>query len=341
VNAVFPAAAALIALACAGVVGWDARRWPRPERIVWFVAFLVFFLAAAAEVVGAVLGWSPALARIYYLAGAVLVVGLLALGEAYLLWPARMPAATPGIALLIVAVAATVVWSAPVDAAALPEIGWHALERGPALVALAVGINAGGTLVLVGGALYSALRLRAAAGSRRRAVGCVLIAAGAVMVAMGGTLTRLGRPEYLYVAMAAGIAVIFGGVLLTRPRDRRARATAGEGDDEGVRFIVEKLLPLESGAIADVCRRWSAAPIDGEALTREQARQTWALRVLLPDADRDRFDDLPLTVQAQLADLHRHVWSGRRHPGRNESGPDPRRALAILRPASEAEGEAR
>ena len=345
-SAVFPGGAAIVALACAVVVGWDALKRPRPERVVWFVAFLVFFMAAGAEVVGAALGWSPTLARVYYLAGAVLVVGLLALGEAYLLWPDRMPAATTGVALLVVAIAATAVWSAPVDMARLPQEGWHALERGPALVLLAVGINAGGTLVLAGGALYSAATFRAKDGWNRRAAGCVLIALGAVLVALGGSLTRLGRPEYLYVAMSAGIVVIFAGVLLTRPARGRGRmalraAAAAAGDDEGLRFIAERLLLMDDEEIAEACRRWSASRIEGDVLSREQARQTWALRVLLAEPTRARFDGVPLVVQAQLADLYTHVWSETGALGRAESGAGARRPLAILRPVHDAEGEAR
>src|SRR5688572_26763161 len=103
----FPAVAALVALVCALFVGADAWRRPRPERIVWAVAFLVFGLSAASEVAGSLAGWTPMLARVYYLAGAVLVVGLLALGELYLLFQDRMPSVTPGVALLICALAAT------------------------------------------------------------------------------------------------------------------------------------------------------------------------------------------------------------------------------------------
>src|SRR5262249_1010698 len=150
-------------------------------------AFLVFTVAAGAEVLGQTAGWSANLARVYYLTGAVLVVGVLALGELYLLFPARMPAVTPGITLLVVAIAATTVWSAPIEASRLPVDGWRAIERGPFLVFLAAVINAGGTVVLAGGALYSAWRARAGGGSSSRAAGCVLIAAGTLVVAAGGT----------------------------------------------------------------------------------------------------------------------------------------------------------
>ena len=159
-----PAAAAVIAAICAAIVGWDALRRPRPERVIWAGAFLLFMIAAACEVIGSATGWSPILARVYYLTGAVLVVGVLALGELYLLLPGRMPAITPGVSLLIVAVSTTAVWSAPIDSARLTTAGWQALERGPFLVALAATINAGGTIVLAGGALYSAWKLRTAGG---------------------------------------------------------------------------------------------------------------------------------------------------------------------------------
>jgi hypothetical protein len=338
----FPAAAAAIALTCAALVGWDALRRPRPERVIWTIAFLVFAAAATAEVAGTTLGWNESLARIYYLGGAVLVVGILALGELYLLLPGRMPAFVPGLSLLVAALAATTVWSAPIDRVSLPMDGWRAIERGPYLIALAASINAGGTLILAGGALYSAWAMRCAPNASRRALGCLLIALGTVVVAFGGTLTRLGRQEYLYLAMSLGIAIIFAGVLLTR-QPGRARASRGEteplgamdersargvrlislpargpteripaGADEGLRYIVDVLLPLEDEALGAACRWWSASPVDGDALTRDQARQIWSLRRALPEEAKGRFDRLPMPTQAQLAELYAEVWSDAR-----------------------------
>lgn len=332
-----PAAAAVIAAICAAIVGWDAVRRPRPERVIWAGAFLLFMVAAACEVIGSATAWNPILARVYYLSGAVLVVGVLALGELYLLLPGRMPSVTPGVSLLIVAISATAVWSAPIDSARLPTVGWQALERGPFLVALAATINAGGTMVLAGGALYSAWKLRAAGGSGQRAVGCVLIAIGTVVVALGGTLTRFGRPEFLYLSMTLGIAIIFSGVALTRqPQSEPATARrapviplpsriqtarpANTDGDEGVRYVVERLLPLDHAEIAAACRRWSATPMDGDSLNRVQARQVWALRLALPEGARSRFDALPLGVQAQLAEIYAEVWSAGTSAARGERG---------------------
>jgi hypothetical protein len=332
-----PAAAALIAAICAAIVGWDALRRPRPERVIWAGAFLLFMVAAACEVIGSAIGWSPILVRVYYLTGAVLVVGALALGELYFLLPGRMPAITPGVSLLLVALSATAVWSAPIDWARLPTAGWQALERGPFLVALAATLNAGGTILLTGGALYSAWKLRAAGGSGQRAAGCLLIAIGTVVVASGGTLTRFGRPEYLYLPMTLGIAIIFSGVVVTRrpqsapvttrgapliplpARPRSLRPVSADGD-EGPRYVVERLLPLDDAGIAEACRRWSATPMDGDAMNRIQARQVWALRLALPEGARPRFDALPIGVQAQLAELFAEVWSAGTAIARGERG---------------------
>jgi hypothetical protein len=327
----FPAFAALVAALCAASLVWDAIHRPRPERITWAVAFIVFALAAGSEVIGAMVGWSPFLARIYYLCGAVLVVGVLALGELYLLFPGRLPSVTTGLALLIAALSATIVWSAPIDQQRLQTEGWHAIERGPVLIALAVALNAGGTAILAGGALFSAWAMRGKPELRQRAAGCLLIAIGTLTVASGGTLTRLGRPEYLYLAMSAGIAIIFAGVLLTRGGASRRRTvlhTSSDASarsrlvalphkaersvpayDDGLVMVGQRLLELDAAEMATFCRQWSAAPRESSDLDRTDAQRLWQMRVLLPPDQQVALDRLPLTTQAQLAELFHEVWS--------------------------------
>ncbi len=332
----FPAAAAIVSAVCMIVIGSDAIRRPRPDRNAWSLAFLVFAVAAASEVAGSMFGWSPMLARVYYLSGAVLVVGILALGELYLLLGTRMPSITPGVALLVTAVSATVVWSAPINAALLETAGWTAIERGPPLVALAASINAAGTAVLVGGALYSAWRMRGSPELRRRSAGCVLIALGTIVVATGGTLTRFGHRDYLYLAMTVGISIIFLGVMLTRSPGARATTASGTHSreigapaqsrltalptrkaasgtitsrNEGAAFVSDMLLPLGEAELARTCIAWGATPLGDEPLSRELASRVWALRLVLGGDDRTRFDRLPMSMQAQLGELYAEVWS--------------------------------
>ena len=304
----FPAVSALISLVCALFIVRDALRRPRPDKTAWAIAFALFAVAAGAEVVGSEAGWGDALIRVYYLAGAVLVVGFLALGQLYLLAGPRIARAAPGATLLVTALAASVVWGAPIDDARVAADGWDALERTPALTALAITINSLGTLVIVGGLIYSAARFRRLGIQRNRMVGCLLIAGGTLAVASGGTLTRFGAHEYLYLAMSAGVAIIFAGYLWTRRPDV-AIATASAVDREvAPRLaasptgrpavgmapgVLQRHAPAALGLVAD------APPADGSAraiaflvelLTRDDAALAEECRVWsVPAREVDAF----------------------------------------------------
>src|SRR5918994_1692744 len=229
---VFPILSALISALCAVVIAGDARRRPRPDKLAWAFAFVMFALAAGADAAGRSLGWEPWLARLYYATGPALVVGYLALGELFLLFPTAMRRYGPGVALLLTAVWVSLVLGAPIDEARLPEEGWEAIERGPTIVAMGIAINTLGTAVIVSGLGYSVWRFRRRPSFRNRMTGCALIALGTLVVAAGGSLTRLGHYEYLYIAMAAGVSFIFAGVLWTRRPEAvptLAPAVASEG----------------------------------------------------------------------------------------------------------------
>lgn len=332
----FPAAAALISLACLAAVLRDTRGRPSPDKVAWGVAFGLFAIAAGSEVVGALRGWTPILARLYYLAGAVMVVGFLALGQLYLLAPRRLASIGPGAALLTVAVAAALVWAAPVDQGRLGAEGWQALQRDGALRGLTIGLNAGGSLVVVGGTLWSAWRFWRRGIQRHRMIGCLLIALGTLTVGSGGTLTRLGRPEYLYLAMAAGVTIIFVGYLEARRPDRiKAPAAAAIATAEAlpplappvvvtaaipggpvyaappaepaVAFIETHLLPLDDEALTEAARVWSAAPSVSDRFDRAQARRAWALRLRLSAAAQAAFDAHSVTARLQMVELYHDV----------------------------------
>lgn len=341
---VFPTISALVSLICAGVLARDALARPRPDRITWAIAFAVFGLAAACEVLGTVSEWTPVLARTYYLSGAVLVVGYLALGELYLLAADKIQRIAPGAALLVTAFAATIVWNAPVDQSKLAVDGWEALERGPALSAFAITINSAGTSVIVGGLVYSAIRFKRLGIQRNRMIGCLLIALGTITVGMGGTLTRLGYREYLDVPMAIGSAIIFAGIMQTRRPDAktwpRLRPDAvspsavlrpasrlisqngsanghgiavapGTPANTGLDFIEEKLVAVGEAELSELCRIWSAGRRDVDALNREEAKRAWALRSALSTDAQQRFDALPAAVQWQLSELYHDVLTAR------------------------------
>jgi len=341
---VFPAISALISLICAVLIARDALARPRPDKIAWTIAFALFAIAAAAEVIGSLTEWTATLVRVYYLTGAILVVGYLALGELYLLAGTKIQRIAPGVALLLTAVSATVVWNAEIDETKLATDGWEAIERGPALSALAIGINSVGTVIIAGGLIYSAWRFRQLGTHRNRMIGCLLIAIGTITVGLGGTLTRLGRHEYLYIAMAIGVAIIFAGYLQTRRPGATSRkpqavgfqssaaATARQDRihvgqpvgtngangrypesapmDEanpGIAFIESKMGTLDADALSELCRIWSVPRPDADAFTRGEARRAWALRQRLSAENRQRFDSLPVPVLLQLIAFYYEV----------------------------------
>ena len=213
-----PAAALLVslALATATIRRYLARR--RPHELVWSATFGSFALAAGCEVIGGTWGWTPLLARLYYVTGATMSVGYLAVGTLYLLAPRQIALAGLLVTIVQSTAALLLVWRAPVDPEVLAVAGWSALQRRGELIALAITINTLGTAVVVGGALGSAWLLWRGRGPGGRAAGVALIGLGTLVVALGGTLTRLGRHEYLYAAMVPGLLLIFGGYLLANAR---------------------------------------------------------------------------------------------------------------------------
>jgi hypothetical protein len=66
---------------------WRERR--RTYQLVWAIGSLLFGIAAACEALGAAGGWSTGLFKAWYLTGAVLNVGWLGLGTAFLLAKTR------------------------------------------------------------------------------------------------------------------------------------------------------------------------------------------------------------------------------------------------------------
>ncbi|MEZ4529499.1 MAG: hypothetical protein R2855_00595 [Thermomicrobiales bacterium] len=332
---VFPIIAFVVSLCCMAVIGRDTLRRRRPDRVVWTIAFAIFAIAAGSEVVGSLSGWTPAIVRVYYLTGAVLVVGFLALGELYLLAGNRIAKFAPGAALLVTALAATLVIDAPIDESMLAEHGWEALEQSAGLTAITMLLNIGGSVVLIGGALWSAWKFRKLGTQRRRMIGCILIALGTFAVAMGGSLTRLGQREYLYIAMSIGIVIIFFGVLETRRSDQDpsglrallglnrsgaergkivplqpagvARNTRGN-DAQALDYVVERLLPLDDAAIDLDCRGWSVTRRKLDMLDRAQAQQVWNLRTRLDPASQHRLDAMTPAARLQLAELYFDVF---------------------------------
>ena len=213
---IFPLMAVIISLMMVWIIA--KRLWQkfRPHEAIWAVAFSMFAIAAGIQIVGDVIGWTEMLARFYYVLGATLVVGWLGLGTWLLLarnvWLQNLGLWT---VLLMTGLGFGLILLTPVDASTLATEGWHALEKPAVLTVLTIITNTFGTIVLVGGALWSAWVFYRQRIMQQRMYGLILIAVGAMVVAAGGSLTRLGHQQYLYIAMSIGISLMFWGYLKT------------------------------------------------------------------------------------------------------------------------------
>jgi hypothetical protein len=230
----FPLAAAGVSGYFAGVLAlqWHARH--RPHHLAWSVALVMFGLASACAGLGLLVGWSPGLYRVYYLFGAILNVPVLALGTMYLL--ARRPVAhVCGLVVVIAGIAAIAsvstasVMARGLDTSGIPR-GSEVLPSGVRMLSRYYSIL--GYVVVVGGAVWSALRLLRGreGGLKRLAEANLLIAAGTTVVAAGSEVARVGTGSTQGLAFAVGlflgVSLMFLGFLRSRSRPSPGEARA-------------------------------------------------------------------------------------------------------------------
>jgi hypothetical protein len=199
----------------------------RPQDGAWALALGMFALASVALATGTATGWDDGTFRVFYLFGAVLDVPWLALGTIYLLASATIARRTRQVMLVLSGFAAGVLVSAPMEpvhGTAIP-VGKDVFGVLPrVLAAVGSGVAA---IVIVGGAIYSAVRFardRTAPGHGRLAGANILIALGTLVLSSGGLVQgAVGHDEAFTATLAIGIAVIYSGFLLAATRGGDAR----------------------------------------------------------------------------------------------------------------------
>ena len=187
--------------------------------LFWSIGLVLYGLGTFSE---AYLGlaWSPFMLRVWYICGAMLTAAWLGQGTMYLL--VRKPGVANGFAigLAVVSIMAIVaVFLAP-----MTEMAYHTdlptsvqykdiLTRNSLMIVLTIVLNIYGTVLLVGGALYSAFLFWRKRVLAHRVIANVLIAAGALMPASAGTFVKLGLADWLYVSELLGAILMFIGFL--------------------------------------------------------------------------------------------------------------------------------
>lgn len=206
---------------------WLARR--RRHELAWSTSLAMFSVASFALAAGSAMGWSGVVYRTFFLFGAILNVPFLALGTIYLLAGPRRGDRWAVAICLGSAFAAGVLVTAPFTAA-LPR---HELAQGrevfgPLPRILAALSSGAGALVVIGGAVFSAWRVRRG----RMVVANALIALGTSITGASGLLNSVfDEITGFAVTLVLGIAVIFAGFLVatTAPRPPAAPAALSAG----------------------------------------------------------------------------------------------------------------
>lgn len=228
---VFYALAATAISAAFALTLWvQYRAKHRPYLLAWAVALGFYAIAALTEVIGAAGGWNPLLYRTYYFFGAIILVGLLALGSIYLLAP-QFSRTALWVLIVLAAIGLAGILGAHLQAVKLethqvPDADTIKAQGGlfnVLAILMAALISTVGSIILIGGALWSAYRTWRKGGAQSRLVANILIAAGAFIVAGASTLTRLFHVyELFYVGQAIGVLVMFGGFLAAQRAPQRA-----------------------------------------------------------------------------------------------------------------------
>lgn len=211
-----PLATTLVAAGFAPAVlsRWRRKR-PAPHLFWWGLGIGLFGLGTLAESLTTIFGWREAVFRTWYVAGALLGAAPLAQGTAYLMLERKLAHALTLVVGTVIAVAAAVVIRSPIDSSAVEphRLTGAALAR-PEARMFSPFVNGYALVVLVGGAVASALRYRDDPGARHRFVGNVSIAVGALLPGIGGVAARMGSTEVLYVTELAGLVLIWVGYRL-------------------------------------------------------------------------------------------------------------------------------
>ena len=222
---VIPLIAGAVGGAFAAVVARQYLRRRKPYQAIWAVALAMFAVAAFFETAGQAVGWSDPTYKGYYLFGGLLNVGWLGLGSLLLLTSPRAGRIATIVMVLISIVALVAVLTSHTDhnllKAQVPARG--AIDI-PAVLPLVT--NLGGSLLLIGGAGWSAWRSARAGAPRNRVVGLAVLAVGAFIVAGGHSYAQT---KGVYAAQplseALGIVAMFVGYLVIESRSRVPRPT--------------------------------------------------------------------------------------------------------------------
>ncbi len=188
----------------------------------WTIGVVTYGLGTFTESINVVFGWSVANLKLWYIVGALLGALPLAQGSAYLLMSRKFANATSVLFVSLILIAATSVVFTPV---VVPEhfnykltaaiFEWKWVRYFSPL------INLYSFVLLVGGAVYSAIKYYRQTKRDVRFKGNVLIAIGGILPGIGGTFTRMGYVNVLFVTELLGLTLIYTGYRIIKTNKQK------------------------------------------------------------------------------------------------------------------------
>ncbi len=207
-----PLVTTFVAGAYALAVALRYVRKRRPSHLAWAIGLLLFAVAAFNGFLARSGGATETEYRLFYLFGAIANVAWLALGTVFIVAP-RYGRVALGAVLALTAVASYAVFATPVDLAVAVDTGRGFPDGSLPRILAAIG-SGGGSVVLIGGALWSAWVFLRRRDQGRRALANVIIAVGVFIAAAGGTVAFTGASGVLELTNLLGVSVMFVGFLL-------------------------------------------------------------------------------------------------------------------------------
>jgi hypothetical protein len=209
---VLPLVTTLVSSAFAIAVALQYARKRRAPQLAWAVGLSLFAVAAFMGFLARTGGATELEYRLFYLFGAIANVAWLALGTILIVAPQYGRIAL-AVVLALSAAALYAVFATPVDIAVAVDTG-RGFPDG-SLPRILAGIGSGlGSLVLIGGAVWSAWVFLRRRNQGRRALANVIIAIGVFIAAAGGTVAFTGASGVLELTNLVGVSVMFVGFLL-------------------------------------------------------------------------------------------------------------------------------
>lgn len=189
------------------------QRKPDAKYLMWWTIGVFFFgLGTLTESINALIGWSVANMKAWYIAGALLGAFPLAQGTVYLLLKKKTADILSWFFIVYIAVASVAIALAPVDMSLVdPNTLTGKVMTWTWARLFSILPNMYALVFLVGGASWSAIQYAKKQNSGSRVLGNWLIAIGALLPGIGGSFTRFGHVEVLFVTEFIGLVLIWAG----------------------------------------------------------------------------------------------------------------------------------